>query len=86
LSRKKQPGKWLCKTGLTYQEQKKLSGLTGGSFDVITLWHVLEHMHDLQSSLQQLKKPVKRKWKAADSSTELYFERCCCIQSVLGRL
>ena len=28
-------------------------------FDVITLWHVLEHIHDLQNYLQKLKKLLK---------------------------
>ena len=33
--------------------------LPGNSFDVITLWHVLEHVHDLGGYIQQLKKVLK---------------------------
>lgn len=35
--------------------------LPAGSFDAITLWHVLEHVHDLQPYVQQLKKLLKEK-------------------------
>ena len=42
----------LCDTGKFYE-------LASGEFDVITLWHVLEHVHDLQPYLQQLKKLLK---------------------------
>ncbi len=33
--------------------------LAPGSYDAITLWHVLEHVHDLQHYLQQLKMLLK---------------------------
>jgi 2-polyprenyl-3-methyl-5-hydroxy-6-metoxy-1,4-benzoquinol methylase len=33
------------------------------SFDAITLWHVLEHVHDLQAFIAQLKKLVKKSGK-----------------------
>ncbi len=33
--------------------------LPAGSFDVITLWHVLEHVHDLSPYVEQLKKLLK---------------------------
>ena len=36
-----------------------LFSLQAGSFDAVTLWHVLEHVHQLQRSLQQLKKLLK---------------------------
>ncbi|MFD1870862.1 methyltransferase domain-containing protein [Hymenobacter bucti] len=31
-----------------------LTGIPAGSFDVITLWHVLEHVHTLNETLEQL--------------------------------
>ena len=37
--------------------------LTANSFDAITLWHVLEHVHDLSSYVQQLKLLLKEKGK-----------------------
>jgi 2-polyprenyl-3-methyl-5-hydroxy-6-metoxy-1,4-benzoquinol methylase len=37
-----------------------LYSLPADSYDAITLWHVLEHVHDLHSYLQQLAKLVKR--------------------------
>ncbi|HEX7903581.1 MAG TPA: class I SAM-dependent methyltransferase [Chitinophagaceae bacterium] len=37
--------------------------LPAGSFDVITLWHVLEHVHDLQDYIQQLKRLLSEKGK-----------------------
>lgn len=33
--------------------------LPARSFDVITMWHVLEHVHDLHDYIQQLKKLIK---------------------------
>lgn len=37
-----------------------LFSLPPDSFDAITLWHVLEHVHDLHSYMEQLKKLIKR--------------------------
>ena len=37
--------------------------LTPASFDAITLWHVLEHVHDLHPYLEQLKKVLKQNGK-----------------------
>ena len=37
-----------------------LYSLPPDSFDAITLWHVLEHVHDLHPYLEQLKKLIKR--------------------------
>jgi predicted SAM-dependent methyltransferase len=31
-----------------------------GNFDVITLWHVLEHVHELDERMQQLKKLIRK--------------------------
>ncbi len=43
------------------EETRRLFQLPAGSFDAITLWHVLEHVHDLRSYLQQLKSLLKEK-------------------------
>lgn len=37
--------------------------LPAGSFDAITLWHVLEHVHELSAYVQQLKSLLKEKGK-----------------------
>lgn len=37
----------------------RLYKLPAASFDAITLWHVLEHVHDLQAYVQQLKNLLK---------------------------
>jgi SAM-dependent methyltransferase len=37
-----------------------LFALPPDTFDAITLWHVLEHVHDLHPYLEQLKKLIKR--------------------------
>ncbi|MES1216258.1 MAG: class I SAM-dependent methyltransferase [Bacteroidota bacterium] len=42
--------------GLQLKDTKTLFELPAASFDVITLWHVLEHVHDLQATVAQLKK------------------------------
>jgi len=41
----------------------ELFSLSPNSFDVITLWHVLEHVHDLQKYVQQFKNLLKRDGK-----------------------
>ena len=46
--------------GLTLQPAADLYSLPADSFDAITLWHVLEHVHDLHRYMEQLKKLVKR--------------------------
>ena len=38
----------------------QLFSLTPDSYDAITLWHVLEHVHDLHGYMEQLKKLVRR--------------------------
>ncbi|MET0392764.1 MAG: class I SAM-dependent methyltransferase [Chitinophagaceae bacterium] len=45
--------------GLTLQETGLLYSLPPGSFDAITLWHVLEHVHDLSQYIEQLKMVLK---------------------------
>ncbi|HEY6062979.1 MAG TPA: class I SAM-dependent methyltransferase, partial [Chitinophagaceae bacterium] len=37
--------------------------LPAGSFDAITLWHVLEHVHELSACIQQLKTLLKKSGK-----------------------
>src|SRR5947207_11761964 len=41
------------------RDTPELFHLPENFFDVITLWHVLEHVHDLQNFLNQLKKILK---------------------------
>jgi 2-polyprenyl-3-methyl-5-hydroxy-6-metoxy-1,4-benzoquinol methylase len=40
---------------LELSDEKALFDLPSGNFDVITLWHVLEHVHDLHGYLKQLR-------------------------------
>jgi 2-polyprenyl-3-methyl-5-hydroxy-6-metoxy-1,4-benzoquinol methylase len=42
------------RVGQPIQEPTALAELARGSFDVITLWHVLEHVHTLNETLDQL--------------------------------
>ncbi|MEI9945244.1 MAG: class I SAM-dependent methyltransferase [Chitinophagaceae bacterium] len=42
---------------------KQLYQLEANSFDAITLWHVLEHVHELQACITQLKNLLKEKGK-----------------------
>ena len=41
------------------QDSDRLFTLTANSFDAITLWHVLEHVHDLTGYLRQLRALLK---------------------------
>jgi 2-polyprenyl-3-methyl-5-hydroxy-6-metoxy-1,4-benzoquinol methylase len=45
------------------QETNALEQLPPGSFDAITLWHVLEHVHQLHAYIEQLKVLLKQKGK-----------------------
>jgi 2-polyprenyl-3-methyl-5-hydroxy-6-metoxy-1,4-benzoquinol methylase len=38
---------------------EELFQLAAGSFDAITMWHVLEHVHQLDAYMQQLKALLK---------------------------
>ena len=44
-------------------DEKQLKEFSSASFDVITLWHVLEHVYDLDNYLQQLKLLLKEDGK-----------------------
>ncbi len=41
--------------GISLQESSSLFSLSQGAFDAITMWHVLEHVHDLHGYFKQLK-------------------------------
>ena len=41
--------------GITLQEAGQLFSLAGVSYDVISLWHVLEHVHELHRYMAQMK-------------------------------
>jgi 2-polyprenyl-3-methyl-5-hydroxy-6-metoxy-1,4-benzoquinol methylase len=45
--------------GLTVFPEKKLNSFNEASFDVITMWHVLEHVSDLKGRMEQLKDLLK---------------------------
>ncbi|MFZ1785339.1 MAG: class I SAM-dependent methyltransferase [Ferruginibacter sp.] len=45
--------------GIQPQESKKLFELDAGYFDAITMWHVLEHVHDLHDYIKQVEKLLK---------------------------
>ena len=45
--------------GLSLQPPQELFNLPAQSFDAITLWHVLEHVHELHEYMNQLKKLLK---------------------------
>jgi hypothetical protein len=45
------------------QDTSDLFKFPPGAFDAITLWHVLEHVHDLSACIQQLKDVMKEDGK-----------------------
>ncbi len=44
---------------LNIENSEKLFSLPAQSFDAITMWHVLEHVHELHNYIEQLKKLLK---------------------------
>jgi 2-polyprenyl-3-methyl-5-hydroxy-6-metoxy-1,4-benzoquinol methylase len=48
---------------LELTDSREFYKLVAESFDAITLWHVLEHVHDLSAYVQQLKKLLNKKGK-----------------------
>jgi len=45
--------------GLTILDESHLDEFFPGTFDVITMWHVLEHVHKLSERLQQIQELLK---------------------------
>jgi 2-polyprenyl-3-methyl-5-hydroxy-6-metoxy-1,4-benzoquinol methylase len=45
---------------LNIKDEKELSKLEDNSFDVITMWHVLEHVHQLDKRITEVKKLLKK--------------------------
>lgn len=45
------------------KEINQFYSLPNGSYDAITMWHVLEHVHDIQGYMAQLKSVLKEKGK-----------------------
>jgi 2-polyprenyl-3-methyl-5-hydroxy-6-metoxy-1,4-benzoquinol methylase len=50
--------------GLQLQETGSLFQLPAGSFDAITMWHVMEHVHELHPYIEQIKLLLKEKGSA----------------------
>jgi 2-polyprenyl-3-methyl-5-hydroxy-6-metoxy-1,4-benzoquinol methylase len=48
---------------LNVYDQEKLNTLEHNNFDVISMWHVLEHVHHLKERMQTLKQLLKPKGK-----------------------
>ncbi len=49
----------ISKFGLDVMDEKNISSLSSGSFDVITLWHVLEHFHDPYGYFNEIRRLLK---------------------------
>ena len=49
--------------GLELEEPSQLYSLIHESYDAITLWHVLEHVHQLHDYIEQLKNLLKQEGK-----------------------
>lgn len=49
-----------AKTGLTILHPKQTLSLESATFDVITLWHVLEHVYDLDKQLSEIGRLAKK--------------------------
>lgn len=47
--------------GVELQEADRLFSLEGGNYDIISLWHVLEHVHELHRYMEQMKFLLKDK-------------------------
>ena len=45
--------------GIEFRENEQLFALPDNSFDAITMWHVLEHVHDLQAYVKKLRELLK---------------------------
>ena len=49
--------------GIHLQEAEKIDSLPPETFDAITLWHVLEHVHELHKYVEQLKNLLSKDGK-----------------------
>lgn len=49
--------------GNTVGLPSELSSLTTQTYDVVTMWHVLEHVHDLNGTIQEVKRLLKPEGK-----------------------
>lgn len=47
--------------GLSLESMQQLFSFSPDSFDAVTLWHVLEHVHDLHAYLEQIGKVLSEK-------------------------
>lgn len=47
--------------GVSLQDTNEFYNLAAQQFDAITMWHVLEHVHDLQGYMSKLKELLKEK-------------------------
>lgn len=45
--------------GIRADEPGRLTSMPDATFDVVTLWHVLEHVHELQETLDHLQRVLK---------------------------
>ena len=52
------------KYGLTVFDANYLIGIEDNSFDVVTMWHVLEHVYDLPGTLEFIERVLKTAGKA----------------------
>jgi SAM-dependent methyltransferase len=46
--------------GLDVKAEQELAQLSDASFDIITMWHVLEHVYNLQDRVKELKRLIKK--------------------------
>jgi SAM-dependent methyltransferase len=44
---------------LDVEEEPAILSLPDGAFDVVSMWHVLEHVHDIRERLKQVKRVLK---------------------------
>jgi SAM-dependent methyltransferase len=47
------------KFGLKVEDEPALATLPDASFDVVSMWHVLEHVHDVRERMKQVKRLLK---------------------------
>ncbi len=45
---------------LPVKEEKELENIPDGSFDVISMWHVLEHVPEIEKRIKQIKRILRR--------------------------